>query len=134
MAFNFIIFKLGIIVTALAFLSALAFKGFGIGIALLVMSAVGLSSKLFAAKHSGGGSHGHSGAVHLHIHNKGGGGGYYHDYHDHHEHDHRWYDRFDRLAPKNDLERNAIADLYRRLGIVGSYGSSTYGGDGTSIR
>ncbi|KAF2905009.1 hypothetical protein ILUMI_01166 [Ignelater luminosus] len=125
MAMNFIIFKLGVIVTSLGFLSALTFKGLGLGVAILVISAIGLFSKLFAQKH-GGETHGHSGAVHLHIHNKGGsgggggGGGYYHD--------HGWYDRFDRVMPKNDLERNAVADLYKRLGI------EPYERNGISIR
>ncbi|KAF5304846.1 hypothetical protein FQR65_LT07863 [Abscondita terminalis] len=109
---NFIIFKLGVIVTAIAFLSALMFKSLGIGVLLLVISSVGLFSKLQLLKH---GSH-HSGseqAVHLHIHNKG------EHYSNHHfkESYPPWIDRAESFSPKNVLENEAIADLYKRIGL-----------------
>ncbi|KAK4885727.1 hypothetical protein RN001_001998 [Aquatica leii] len=109
---NFIIFKLGVIVTALAFLSVLVFKSLGIGVLLLIISSVGLFSKLSLLKH---GSH-HSGSgqtVHLHIHNKGE---HYSDVP--HEFSHSpWHDRLGSIKPYNTLENEAISDLYKRIGI-----------------
>ncbi|KAF5304767.1 hypothetical protein FQA39_LY09544 [Lamprigera yunnana] len=110
---NFIIFKLGVIVTTLVFLSAMMFKALGIGVILLIINSVGFFSKFLHLKQDHHSSA--SGNIHLHIHNKGGHG----DLHDHSRPP--WYDRMDTFTPKNAAEKQAISDLYKKIGLSEHY-------------
>ncbi|KAK5647220.1 hypothetical protein RI129_002112 [Pyrocoelia pectoralis] len=111
---DFVIFKLGVIVTALAFLSVMMFKSLGLGVLILIVTTVGLVTKLSFLKHGGGiGHHQPQASVHLHLHNKG---------ESHYQKAPVWYDRLDdRMNPKDSLEQQAIADLYNRIGLSTSY-------------
>ncbi|KAB0804731.1 hypothetical protein PPYR_01701 [Photinus pyralis] len=110
---NFVVFKLGVIVTALAFLSIMMFKSLGMGVLILIVTSVGLVSKLSVLKHGAGSiEHQPQASVHLHVHNKGQA--YYKE-------PPVWHDRFDRLAPKDSLEEQALNDLYKRIGLSTSH-------------
>ncbi|XP_017782075.1 PREDICTED: uncharacterized protein LOC108566606, partial [Nicrophorus vespilloides] len=122
----FLLFKLGVIVTILGFLTLFSMKGLGIGLLLLMINAGGFFGKLASLK--SGHDHGQkeyyipqapAPAVHLHVHKDGisHGHGYSHGHYE--EAPTAWSDRVSQgLSESKTLgEKAELIDLYKRLGF-----------------
>lgn len=122
-AMPLIIFKLGVIVTIVAFLAVFSLKSIALLITLLIFNITGAFSKLaFLFKHDESTKH-HAPpqTVHFHVHNKKDGTyGVQHQHSGPGEYIGGWSDR-DSLsmgANPSDLDRLELQNLYRRLGIT----------------
>lgn len=109
-----IVFKLGVIVTILAFLTIFSLKSLGLLLLLVMLNSSGLAAKLTYAKQSS--KHvARPQDVHFHVHSKD----FYRDghYHSHSDYDHGWYDKND----VGDTEYESLEDRLKKLNIYENY-------------
>lgn len=116
-----IIFKLGVILTIVAFLAVFALKGLGLLITLLMLNVGGFFSKLALLKHDDSKHIAPPQTVHFHVHNKKGAEEYHH--HPVSYSSDGWSDK----SGMNDYDKAEMYNLYQRLGILkSSDGVGTY--------
>lgn len=121
-AMPLIIFKLGVIVTIVAFLAIFSLKSIGLLVTLLIFNITGAFSKLaLFFKHDDAPSKHHAPpqTVHFHVHNKGEGAYGVQHHSGPPEYLGGWSERnaVSMGANVSDLDRIELENLYRRLGI-----------------
>lgn len=114
MAMPLIIFKLGVILTIVAFLAVFALKGLGLLVTLLMLNVGGFFSKLALLKHDEPKHIAPPQTVHFHLHNKKG----YEEYH--HPVGYGGSDGWSDKSGINEFDKAELYNMYKRLGIIKS--------------